>query len=121
MTDTKRHRVAVASSDGDYVDEHFGNALYYQVYDEVEGSWSFVGTRKVRPSCGGAGGCGGMECLLSEKLFDCDAIFVLKIGPSAAEGAMAAGLRVFEAGGPVDDVLDYVATNGILDVAGTVV
>ena len=103
MASIVRHRVAVASSDGEFVDEHFGNALYYQVYDEAPGGeWSLIETRKVSAGCGA------------------EAIFVLRIGPSAAAGAIAAGLRVFEAGGPVDDMLDYVAANGLLDVTGTV-
>ena len=121
MANIVRHRVAVASSDGEFVDEHFGNALYYQVYDEGPGGeWSLIETRKVSAGCGAESGCGGVGCSLAERLFDCEAIFVLRIGPSAAAGAIAAGLRVFEAGGPVDDMLDYVAANGLLDVTGTV-
>ncbi|MCH4180306.1 MAG: hypothetical protein LKG13_00420 [Atopobiaceae bacterium] len=112
--------MAVASSNGDYVDEHFGNALYYQVYDSDGHGWSFVETRKSRPGCGGPGGCGGGACLLSETLADCEAVFVLRIGPSAAVSAARAGLRVFEAGGPVDDMLDYVFANGLLDDTGEV-
>ncbi len=122
MAKEEQHRVAVASSDGDYVDEHFGNALYYQIFDEHDGDWSFVETRKVSPSCGFAEeGCGKVGCLLSERLFDCEAIFVLRIGESAAYGAIAAGLRVFEAAGPVDDVLAYVSKQGLLTSVGSVI
>jgi predicted Fe-Mo cluster-binding NifX family protein len=120
LTKAKQHRVAVASSDGDYVDEHFGNALYYQIYDERDNDWSFIETRKVRPGCGGADGCGGLGCQLAERLSDCEAIFVLRIGETAAAGAIAAGLRVFEAAGPVDDVLTYVSEKGFLETIGAV-
>ena len=70
-------RIGLASIDGSYVDQHFGSARYWQIYD-IDGSGTFVETRKTRPTCNGH--CeGGFEAQL-EVLKDCDALFVSKIG-----------------------------------------
>ena len=44
---------AFASVDGLNVDEHFGHARYWQIYD-FSGDGEFVETRKMPPVCGGS-------------------------------------------------------------------
>lgn len=102
-----RYRIGFASIDGTVIDQHFGSAGYWQIYDmdtdDADTGAHFVETRKTAARC--RGNCeGGFEHLLSV-LNDCDAIFVLKIGESAAAFMLAKGKRVFEATGEVEEIL----------------
>lgn len=70
------YRIGLASIDGTVIDQHFGSARYWQIYD-LDTEAHFVECRKTVPKC--QGHCeGGFEDLVSI-LEDCDAIFVLKL------------------------------------------
>jgi nitrogen fixation protein NifX len=100
--DRMSYRIGFASIDGTVIDQHFGSARYWQIYD-VDKEARFVETRKTAAKC--QGHCeGGFDHLLSV-LEDCDAIFVLKIGQAAAAVMIAKGKRVFEATGEVEEIL----------------
>ena len=104
-------RIGLASIDGAYIDQHFGSARYWQIYD-VDSEGRFVETRKTSPTCNGH--CeGGFQAQL-EVLADCDALFVAKIGESAALTILQKDKRVFEAGGPVDEIVEAVVEQGLL-------
>jgi predicted Fe-Mo cluster-binding NifX family protein len=95
-------RIAVASIDGSYIDQHFGSARYWQIYD-IDDTAEFVETRKAIAMC--KGHCeGGFEDLI-ELLNDCDAVFVSKIGIGAAGFMIGHGKRVFEVTGEVQELL----------------
>ncbi len=105
-------RIGLASIDGRYVDQHFGSARYWQIYD-IDGESAFVETRKTRPTCNGH--CeGGFEAQL-EVLGDCDALFVSRIGEGAALTMLQKGKRVFEAAGPVEEIVEAVVEQGLLE------
>ncbi len=100
LKSTAKNLVAFASLDGIAVDQHFGHARYWQIYDfsdDVE----FVETRKLPPSCSGQGCCGNFDSVY-ELLKDCKALFVAKIGEAAAAYMIGRGLKVFEAAGTID-------------------
>lgn len=105
-------RIGLASIDGAYVDQHFGSARYWQIYD-VDGEGVFVETRKTKPTCNGH--CEGGFAAQLEVLADCDALFVSKIGEGAAMTMLQKGKRVFEAAGPVEDIVDAVVEQGLLE------
>lgn len=93
------YRIGFASISGIVIDEHFGSARYWQIYD-LDKEAHFVETRKTAVKC--QGHCeGGFEQLLAV-LKDCDAIFVLKIGEAAAGYMLSRGKRVFEAYGELE-------------------
>ena len=100
------YRVAFASIDGYCIDQHFGSARYWQIYD-INGGHTHVETRKTEAKCHGH--CeGGFQHILAV-VADCDAIFVSKIGEGAAAYMLAQGKRVFEAAGEVDEVIAQLA------------
>jgi nitrogen fixation protein NifX len=106
------YRVGFASIDGTEIDQHFGSARYWQIYD-VDTQAHFVETRKTAAKC--QGHCeGGFDHLLAV-LDDCDAIFVLKIGGVAATVMLAKGKRVFEASGEVEEILAQLINNNLLE------
>jgi len=96
-------RVAFASMDGSRVDQHFGSARYFQVYDINGSEYHHVDTRKPEAKC--QGHCeGGFDHLLAA-LNDCNAVFVSQIGPQAIEFMIGHGKRVFEAEGAVEEII----------------
>ena len=106
-------RIAFASLDGAYIDQHFGNAQFFQIFDVNGTEYEEVESRRAEASC--RGNCdGGFDCLL-ETLQDCDAIFALKIGQGAAAYMISHGKRIFEASGPVESVLEQVIQANLLE------
>ncbi|MDR0840989.1 MAG: diguanylate cyclase [Christensenellaceae bacterium] len=109
-------RIAFASLDGSYVDQHFGSARIFQVFDIVDNSHRLVEARRVKALCNGS--CeGGFEHLLAA-LQDCDAVFVSKIGQGAAAFMIGQGKRVFEASGPVEEILAQIIEGNLLEEWG---
>jgi predicted Fe-Mo cluster-binding NifX family protein len=95
-------RIAFAST-GEYIDQHFGSARFYQVYDLTDGGYEYVCMRRTDANC--QGHCeGGFDKIL-ETLDDCEAIFVAKIGEGAASYVISKGKRVFEARGALEEIL----------------
>ncbi len=103
-------RVAFASIDGSYIDQHFGSARWWQIYDVGEDGGVFVETRKSQADHAGHRD-GGFHHLL-KLLNDCDAVFVSKIGQPAAAFMIQNGIRVFEAEGEVAGIIQEVKNGG---------
>ena len=104
-------RIGLASIDGAYIDSHFGSARYWQIYD-IGATAEFVETRKTKPTCNGH--CEGGFAAQLEVLHDCDALFVARIGQGAAAVMLREGKQVFEAAGPVDEIVQAVIDQGLL-------
>lgn len=104
-------RAAFAAT-GEYIDQHFGSAGYFQIYDINDDRYSHVETRKTKGQC--SGNCeGGFDHLLAI-LDDCDAVFVSKIGQNAAAFMIGHGKRVFEATGSVEEIIIELKKKGVL-------
>jgi predicted Fe-Mo cluster-binding NifX family protein len=110
-------RIAFASIDGAAIDQHFGSARYWQIYDIADdGTYSHLEARKTAAKC--QGHCeGGFDHLL-DVLRDCDAIFVLKIGQGAAAFMIQNGKRVFEAAGEVQEIIAQLIEGNLLEELG---
>lgn len=111
-------RIAIASIDNEAVDEHFGQALYFQIYEVNSDGYYFIETRNSFGTC--KGNCEGGFGHIYEKLKDCDAVFVLKIGEGAAAYMMSKNIRVFEARGKVDDLLEELQASDTFEDTGKV-
>lgn len=107
-------RVAFASDNSADVNEHFGHARYWDIYD-VSDDADYVDRRKSYPSCDGS--CGDFQQTL-DLLKDCDALFVYKIGEGAAAYLLSHGVRVFEATGSIEEILKALIDNKVLQDAG---
>jgi len=102
---TPKILVAVATKGGGLVNQHFGHAREFQIY-EVDGTTAkFVGHRKVEQYC--QGGFGEEESLdgMMKMLEDCKAVLVSKIGHCPQETLQKAGIEPVEA----FDVIEKVA------------
>lgn len=108
------HRVAIASSDGKFIDQHFGHADRFIIVDVASSGYSVVGKRAVPPACDGTDEPSKFRHT-AQLLKDCDAVFVSRIGKPAAQAMFLEGIRVFEAPYFIEDVLNKLIADGLLD------
>lgn len=105
-------RVGFATTDGSIINEHFGHAEFWDVYDLGEEA-EFVETRKVKAECS----CHNKKVFddMLSTLNDCQVIIVAKIGEEAAYHVINSGKRVFEAAGDLYQIAKRLIENHILD------
>jgi predicted Fe-Mo cluster-binding NifX family protein len=94
--DTKR--IAVASSAGVRVDQHFATAARFWIYDLQENAeWQLHEVRENQTpqcGCGTAGGCGPQTFAFHlDVLHDCDLVVASRIGAAAAASLLDSGIR----------------------------
>ncbi|HTP49596.1 MAG TPA: nitrogenase cofactor biosynthesis protein NifB [Anaeromyxobacteraceae bacterium] len=99
-----RARLAVATKGGGIVNQHFGHAREFQVYEVSRDGARFVSVRKVEAYCrGGEGEEDVLEAVL-RALSDCRAVLVAKVGHCPKGRLAAAGIEpvVEEAHRPIE-------------------
>ena len=97
--------VAVATKGGGLVNQHFGHAKEFMIYEVDANEARFVGHRKVADYCqGGYGEAAALDGIIST-VSDCEAVLASKVGPCPKKELKKAGLTVVEA----YDVIETVA------------
>lgn len=87
------HKVAIASSDGKFVNQHFGRAQQFLIVElKDDGSYEFLELRKNVPSCHAEDCEDPMERTL-DLISDCEAVLVSQVGPGAADKLIAHGIQ----------------------------
>jgi len=90
-------RVAVATKSGGQVDQHFGHAREFLVYDVSPGGVKLVGRRSAETYCaGGEGDDDALDAVL-KSLEGCAAVLVAKIGRCPRGQLEAAGIEASDA------------------------
>ena len=87
--------MAVASSGGGLVNQHFGHALEFLVYEASLDQIRFVGHRKVELYCSGVDRCGEEETVFQRNiraLAGCEAVLCSKIGHEPRDILEQAGI-----------------------------
>ncbi len=108
-------KVAVATSDGFEVNEHFGHAKFFRVYELGESDYTFLDVRDAVAVCQHSLGHNTTRFdKIIELLSDCDALLVQKIGEGAAAYLIQKNVRVFEVSGSIDAVLKKFIADKIL-------
>jgi nitrogen fixation protein NifB len=100
--------IAVATKGGGRINEHFGHAKEFQVYEVSTTGVKFVGHRRVDNYC--QGGFGEEESLetVIRAINDCVAVFMSRIGNCPRAGLLKAGIE------PVDRfALEYIEQSAI--------
>jgi len=98
--------VAVASKGGGRVNQHFGQAEEFWVYEAAPGWARFVQARNVARFCSGRLGCDEDPSALGklvEMLSDCAAVITTEIGPRPREALEQAGIRCLTIADDADD------------------
>jgi len=102
----KTHRIAAASTDGKTINEHFGKAAVFLIYEIGKKGYTFIEERKVTPlSCESGHTEDGILSTL-DTLKDCTAVIAVKVGGSVKRAFEINGISVFEAPGSIDNALD---------------
>jgi nitrogen fixation protein NifB len=88
--------IAVATKGGGRVNEHFGHAKEFQVYELSANGAKFVGHRRVDLYCqGGFGDEDKLETVI-RAIADCTAVFVAKVGACPKAELQKAGIEPVE-------------------------
>lgn len=100
-------RVAVASSDGKFVNKHFGRSEQFLIFDinEAGGSYSFVELRQVAAPCTNQQHDDDRLVAAVNSLADCKAVLVSRVGPTALAMLAAQGVTALEAPAFIDQAL----------------
>jgi predicted Fe-Mo cluster-binding NifX family protein len=109
------HIVAVATTDGKTIYQHFGQTEVFHVLRLEETGYTYLERRDTAACCEGFQHDERSFDRVLELLKDCEALFVGKIGPGAAAYLISRGMRVFEAPGLLDEVLTAVLERRLLD------
>jgi nitrogen fixation protein NifB len=101
--------IAVATKGGGRINEHFGHAKEFQIYEVSAAGSKFVGHRRVDNYCqGGYAEEDSLETVV-RAINDCQAVFVARIGGCPREGLKSAGIE------PVDRfALEYIEQSVIV-------
>jgi predicted Fe-Mo cluster-binding NifX family protein len=91
---TKKLRVAISSSDGRMVDEHFGTAVQFIILDIEDEDIRFVERRPNQPACrGGTHGDGAIAGSIGV-IADCQVLFTVRAGPPVLAELEARNVKV---------------------------
>ncbi len=97
--------VAVATKGGGLVNQHFGHAKEFQIYEVDGNEVRFISHRKIDQYCQGGYGEEATSDHIIKAIADCKAVLVSKIGNCPKEKLHAAGIQTVEA----YDVIEKVA------------
>ncbi|WP_105373316.1 nitrogenase cofactor biosynthesis protein NifB [Neorhizobium huautlense] len=110
-------RVAVATKGGGRINEHFGHAKEFQVYEASQTGITFVGHRKIEPYCRGGWGEEGTLDGIIAALKGIDIVLCARIGECPKKQLIEAGIRGIEVFGyeHIETAISalYASENGI--------
>lgn len=85
--------LAVATKGAGLINEHFGHAKEFQVYELSSGGAKFIGHRRVDLYCQGGYAEDGKLDTIIRAINDCHAVFIAKIGGCPRAGLIKAGIE----------------------------
>jgi nitrogen fixation protein NifX len=101
----KTYRIAAASTDGKTINEHFGKASSFLIYDIGKEGSNFIEKRNVTPlNCESEHTEENLASAV-EALKDCTAIVTVKIGGPVRRIFEINGISVFEKSDSIDNAL----------------
>lgn len=112
------YRVAVASTDGIVVNQHFGHAERFHIIeiDSSTNEFKFAGTREVERVCQGHYHNDSSFDKVVDVLNDVHAVLVAKIGQGASQQLESRGLTVYEAPFPIEPLIEKITGDKLWEV-----
>ena len=90
------YRVAVASSDGKVINQHFGRSRQFLIFEIAEsGEWTFVELRENTPPCEMGEHHEDDMRRTAELLSDCNTVLSSQIGPGAEQILREKGITAY--------------------------
>ncbi|AAM06310.1 TPA: dinitrogenase iron-molybdenum cofactor biosynthesis protein [Methanosarcina acetivorans] len=108
----KAMKVAVISTDGKVINQHFGKASRFYIFEIGEGKIQFLEVRECTPLCGSAD-YGNPEEVLNKTIsviLDCEALLCARIGSKPQEELRKKGIEPIEAPYLIDEALNNILT-----------
>lgn len=103
------YKIAVASSDGKVVNQHFGHCRQFLIFEtEDEGRWKFIEKRDTCPACSSGEHSEVSMQQVVTMLSDCKAVVAAQIGLGAIQALTLVKIRAFCAVGLIEQVLEKV-------------
>ncbi|HEX3031424.1 MAG TPA: NifB/NifX family molybdenum-iron cluster-binding protein [Bacillota bacterium] len=90
------YNIAVASNDGESINQHFGRATRFYVYQVNAENYTFVRVINTNGFCSGSGHDENRLVSLAEGLEGCRAVLVSQIGLGAAKFLKGKGIDSFD-------------------------
>lgn len=109
----KEYKIAVTSKHGKLVDQHFGHATEFLIYQGNDKSFTLVERRKVEQYCSGASECDDSDSKEGQKnaaiqaIEDCDAVLTMRIGYHGQQRLLEHGIVSVEYCYTVEEGLSY--------------
>lgn len=108
-------RYAVATKSGMLVDQHFGQAGEFYIYESDGENVSFLEKRAISKYCTGAEGCfdekeSKMELIL-RAVADCSGVLALRIGDSPSKKLSEMGIKIFTTYDRIEDAVKKASSN----------
>lgn len=103
-------RLAVASKENISINEHFGHAKAFRIYEVTPAECRFLVNREVAHYCLGNSSSQSALAGILEAIRDCQAVFIAKIGDGPTEKLQAIGVQAVAAYAHEaieDSLLDY--------------
>jgi len=89
-------KVAVASSDGKFVNQHFGRANQFLIFEiKDNGDYEFLALRKNIPPCNSGESHDDLLTKTLDLISDCRAVLVSRVGSGAAEALVLRGIQPY--------------------------
>ncbi|MBC2580721.1 hydrogenase [Clostridium sp. DJ247] len=95
------YKIAVASSDGKIIDQHFGRTTEFLVFEVEDNNYKFLELRKAHHFCNNGGHDDNRLLTSVETLEGCRAVLVAQIGNGAVRVLRSRGIEAF-------DIQDYI-------------
>lgn len=112
----KKIRIAVATSDGKRVDQHFARSEYFDIYEVEETNWVFVDRKSNsdgRCGCHDEHGGAAFEEIIS-RISDCRFVIALRIGNGAVSYLVDRGIRASQIDDTTENALNTIISSGKL-------
>ncbi|QJW49150.1 nitrogenase cofactor biosynthesis protein NifB [bacterium BFN5] len=106
----KQYKIAVTTKYGRLVDQHFGHAEEFLIYQGSKGKFKLIETRKVEKYCHGMEHCSeteNMRDLTINTIKDCDAVLTMRIGFQAQKRLLKKGIMSIEFCDTIENGLNY--------------
>ncbi|MBI1987622.1 MAG: dinitrogenase iron-molybdenum cofactor biosynthesis protein [Nitrospinae bacterium] len=101
-------KIAVASTDGKMINQHFGHADRFMIFELSGSAVQFVEIRRCPPLCGASDQPGHSDEVMEERMRligDCGAVLCARIGYGMQRELAARRIRPVEVAGFIEDVL----------------
>ncbi|BBB89637.1 MAG TPA: NifB/NifX family molybdenum-iron cluster-binding protein [Methylomusa anaerophila] len=104
-------KVAVATTDGISINEHFGKAKEFWIYEVDESAYTFLERRENGPHCT-QDATGHTAGATAELLADVEVVLVIQIGPRAERELRRQGVIALPVTGSIDKALKAYGKRG---------